>query len=120
MKYISVLALFFSVSLLTLPISVFAAEDEVEFEAVPEPPQLPDPLESGEAIEPEVTIIQKDEGTIQEYRMNGFLYKVKVTPNVGPVYYLVDRNGDGQLEKVNDVQALDNDFVVPQWVLFEW
>lgn len=118
MKIISILVLFFSVSFLAVPSSVLAAEDE--FEAVPEPPELPDPLESGEVIEPEVTIIQKDEGTIEEYRVNGVLYKVKVTPNVGPVYYLVDRNGDGQLEKVNDVQALDNDFVVPQWVLFEW
>ncbi len=91
--------------------------DEPQFEAVPEPPDLPDPIENGEAIEPEVTIIQRDDGVIEEYRVNGYLYKVKVTPSVGPVYYLIDQNGDGHMERMSDIY---NDFIVPQWVLFEW
>ena len=87
-------------------------------EDIPEPPVLPDPVESGEAIEPEVTIIRKKDATIEEYRINGNLYMVKVTPVVGKPYYLVDRNGDGRMEsRVNDIY---NDIVVPQWVLFSW
>lgn len=91
--------------------------EAVEFEPVPEPPELPDPLESGENIEPVVTIIRKDDATIEEYRVNGNLYMVKVTPFVGPSYYLIDNNGDGQLNSRR--HELDN-VVVPTWVLFRW
>ena len=90
--------------------------EPVEFDPVPEPPELPDPLESGENIEPVVTIIRKDDATIEEYRVNGNLYMVKVTPFVGPSYYLIDNNGDGQLSRRNQL----DDPVVPTWVLFRW
>ncbi|MEM7026860.1 MAG: DUF2782 domain-containing protein [Pseudomonadota bacterium] len=86
-------------------------------EPIPEPPELPDPLESGESIEPEVTIIRKDDAVIEEYRVNGHLYMVKVTPVVGPAYYLLDDNGNGELDTRRS--ALD-DTNVPQWVLFRW
>ncbi len=36
--------------------------------------------------------------TIEEYRVAGQLRAVKVTPARGPVYYLVDENGDGRLD----------------------
>src|SRR5690606_6816800 len=73
------------------------AQDE-NLEPVPEPPRIPDPLESGQPIEPEVTIIRRDDAVIEEYRINGRMYMVKVTPKVGKPYYLVDQDGDGQLE----------------------
>ena len=91
-----------------------------EFEEVPEPPELPSQVESGEAmeLEPQVTIIQKEDATIEEYRINGRLYMAKITPIVGPPYYLVDRDGDGQFEsRVNNIYE---DIPVPQWVLFTW
>jgi len=84
---------------------------------VPEPPELPDQIESGEAIEPEVTIIRREDATIEEYRVNGFLYAVKVTPAIGPAYYLMDKDGNGTLE--SRMEGLE-DFIVPQWVLFRW
>ena len=87
-------------------------------EPVPSPPQLPDPLVSGEAIEPEITIIRKDDATIEEYRINGKLYMVKITPVVGKPYYLIDNNGDGRMDtRMNDLR---NGFVVPQWVIYSW
>ena len=87
-------------------------------EPVPAPPQLPDPLVSGESIEPEVTIIRKDDATIEEYRVNGRLFMVKITPLVGKPYYLLDNDGDGQLEaRMND---LVQGFTVPQWVILSW
>jgi uncharacterized protein DUF2782 len=83
-------------------------------EPVPEPPELPDPLETGENIEPVVTIIHKEDAVIEEYRINGALYKIKVTPAIGPpYYYIVDSNGGRQRHE------LDQD-IVPQWVLFRW
>ena len=33
---------------------------EDDFDAVPEPPELPDPVVSGQPIEPEVTIIRRE------------------------------------------------------------
>ena len=92
-------------------------EDE-ELAPVPEPPELPDPLKSGQAIEPQVTIIRKDDAIIEEYRLDGRLYMTKVTPAVGPAYYLVDRDGDGQME--TRMSEIYDDLVVPQWVLFRW
>ncbi len=104
---------------LTLSLPVFAGNaNPDEFEPVPEPPELPDPLESGEAIEPEITIVQKEDRVVHEYRVNGRLYMVKVIPSVGPEYYLMDQDGDGRLEsKMSDIY---NNTTVPQWVLFSW
>jgi hypothetical protein len=85
--------------------------------AVPEPPEIPPALIDGEAIEPEVTIIKKEEGTIYEYRVNGMLYMIKVEPQVGPPYYLVDRDGDGEFDsRTTDPTKI----AVPQWILLRW
>jgi len=96
----------------------YAQEAEDEFAAAPEPPDLPDPMESGEVVEPEVTIIRTEEEVIEEYRINGRLYMVKITPTVGRPYYLMDKNGDGSME--SRIQEDYEEFVVPQWVLFSW
>ena len=105
-------------ALLLAPVFVHA-DDQEEFAPAPEPPTLPDPVESGEALEPEITIVPGDDGeTITEYRVGGNLYMVKITPAFGPSYYLIDRDGDGDMEtRTNDIYE---DIVVPQWVLFSW
>jgi hypothetical protein len=85
--------------------------------AVPEPPDIPPALIDGEAIEPEVTIIKKEEGTIYEYRINGMLYMIKVEPQAGPPYYLIDQDGDGEF----DIRSTDpTQVTVPQWILLRW
>ena len=91
---------------------------EEEFAEAPLPPDLPDPLQSGQPIEPEVTIIQRDDATIEEYRLNGRMYMAKITPKIGKPYYLVDKDGDGNMEA--RMSVIYDDFVVPQWVLFSW
>ena len=104
--------------LLALAIPAYAEAPPADLEDVPEPPALPDPVESGESIEPQVTIIHKEDVVIEEYRINGRFYMAKITPAVGKPYYLVDKDGDGQLEsRVNDIYE---DIPVPQWVLFSW
>ena len=84
----------------------------------PEPPELPMPIQSGNPIEPDITIIRKGKKTIQEFRKNGELYMIKVIPIVGPSYYLIDTNGDGNM----DVRGsdLDKGTNINQWKLFEW
>jgi len=84
---------------------------------VPQPPILPEPLMDGETIEPDIQIIQKDDRTIEEYRINGQLYMVKVTPTVGVPYYFIDTDGDGSLESQ---QHELSGHIVPNWILFKW
>lgn len=108
-------------ALLTGSVPAFAEEPQAAEQqapaAVPEPPEIPPALVDGEAIEPEVTIIKKEEGTIYEYRINGMLYMIKVEPQVGPPYYLIDRDGDGEF----DSRSTDpTKIAVPQWILLRW
>ncbi len=72
-----------------------------------------------EDLQPEVKIIQREDKTVEEYRVNGKLYKIKVIPKVGPPYYLVDRNGDGSFDTV-PVNGPEPQLSIPQWVLFRW
>lgn len=86
----------------------------------PPPPPLPKressapSAESG--LEPEVTITTRGDVTHQEYRLNGKLYMIKVIPKQGKPYYLVDKEGNGQLRR-NDIES---DIAIPQWVIKSW
>ena len=107
---------------LLAPVFVLAdnhEESAPEYAPVPAPPDLPDAVESGEVLEPEITIIPGDDGgTITEYRVGGNLYRVKITPAVGPSYYPIDKDGDGEMDcKLNNIYE---DICVPQWTLFSW
>ena len=108
---------FCAAATLLLGAAVFAQEN-TELEAVPEPPPLPERMQSGESIEPDVTIVRGEKQTVMEYRVNGQLRAVKVIPDVGPPYYLVDANGDGTLDSQR--QSLGGNFLMNQWVIFSW
>ncbi len=82
-----------------------------------ESPELPGSIESGEQIEPQITIIRQEDKIIEEYRINNNLYMVKITPVIGMTYYLIDHDGDGKLDvRKNEL----DDVIVPQWVLITW
>lgn len=83
-----------------------------------EPPPVPDVLQSGEPLEPDVTIRETGSEKIYEYRINGRLVMVRVKPRVGPPYYFIDNNGDGELEYTTDDPTAGRD--VNQWILFRW
>ncbi len=111
MRQRTALFLFISLSLLAGPLQ--AADD-----APPPPPPLPEELEGYEDVpQPEVTIIQREDRTIEEVRINGQLRYVKVTPNKGVPYYFIDTDGDGAVDtRKND---LDNP-TINQWILKRW
>ena len=92
-------------------------EAAMEPAVAPEPPEIPPPVQSGEALEPEVTIIKRDKETIEEYRIEGKLHMVKITPAAGPPYYLLDTDGDGELDTREDSPT---NSAVQQWLLFSW
>lgn len=67
---------------------------------------------------PDVTIRSDDEEHIQEYRVNDRLFMIKVTPEKGIPYFLVDTDGDGRMDSRRN--ELEPDFMVPQWTLLRW
>ena len=72
--------------------------------------------EDAPAADPDVTIRQDGDKTIQEYRQNGFLYAIKVTPKNGKPYFLVRADGsDG-----NFIRSDQPDMLIPSWKIFEW
>ena len=68
------------------------------------------------SAEPDVTIRQDGDRTIQEYRVNGFLYAVKIIPKGGKPYFLVRADGsDG-----NFIRSDNPDMLIPSWEIFKW
>lgn len=86
-------------------------------EPIPDGP--PDAARTQNVPAPEVTIRRRgDQGTVEEYRAGGVLYMLKVNPGKGASYYLVDTDGDGNLEtRYNDLQG---GMLIPAWVLLRW
>lgn len=82
--------------------------------------EVPPPasVENDQALEPQVAMRTEGEQQVQEYRLRGKLYMVKVTPKNGKPYYLVDNRGDGTFMRQDN--PLDNGVRVPQWVLLEF
>jgi hypothetical protein len=104
-----------------LPFTVFAAgmNDELQFrELPPEPTPAPGDEDEAPQSEPEITIIQREDATIVEYRINGYLRAVRIIPVSGKPYYLVDTNGDGQFDVRTD--DLADNMLVPRWVIYSW
>jgi len=84
-----------------------------------EPPPPPPVMQSGEALEPDVTIREAEHEIVHEYRVGGKLVMVKVQPKGGmPPYFFFDRDGDDELEysHVHPRHVPS----VNQWVLFRW
>lgn len=77
------------------------------------PPTIGD---SQSGPEPEVRIIQKGQDKIEEYRLNGKLYMVKVTPSIGVPYYLMDEDGSGTMRQVDPNRRI----IIPRWVLLRF
>lgn len=97
--------------------SVIAAEVPKTQDAPP--PPMPEQGQEGDVLEPEVTIVpRKAGGSVEEYRLNGRLYAVKIKPAMGPSYFLVDGDGDGYLESRRS--ELDTPLMIPGWVLLRW
>ena len=92
------------------------AQDKPKLEPLPDVPPPPENLQD-ESSEPEVTITTRGEEKIEEYRINGQLYMVKVIPKVGEPYYLVDSKGDGVFSRYD---PSNKQLSVPMWVIKRW
>ena len=103
---------------LLLATSAASAQDPAPAPVVP-PPPLPDKIEQLPPPDaaPTVNIRRLDNGdTVEEYRLNGQLYEVRVRPQNGPSYLLLDVNGDGRLDR----RDTDGPIAPVYWTLYEW
>ncbi len=66
--------------------------------------------------EPQITIIKKEGETIEEYRINGQLYMMKITPAHGVPYYLHKEDQDGSW--INDGPTPP--LIIPKWTIFRF
>ena len=84
---------------------------------IPEPPPPPPGYELDPSLEPQVTILKRGTDTVEEYRIGGKLYMIKITPQNGKPYYLVDSKGDGTFARQD---SYDSGIKPPMWVIFQW
>jgi hypothetical protein len=93
----------------------WAQQDLQPLPAVPPPPPGMEAFDA--ALEPQVTIVKTEKESREEFRIKGKLYMVKVTPAVGPAYYLVDRQGDGNFVEAD---IAPNPVKPPMWIIHSW
>lgn len=87
-----------------------------DLQPLPEPPPPPPGMIDDAALQPQITIKKRGEDKVEEYRMNGKLYMIKVTPPHGIPYYLVDPEGNGGFVR-EDLGVGDKGIAVPMWVI---
>jgi Protein of unknown function (DUF2782) len=102
-------------SLLLISSSTAWATEPPKLEPLPPPPVFDAGPDTGNPDdEPFVTITKEAGQTVEEYRANGKVYMIKITPKHGPPYYLVDERGDGKFTRQ---ESLDSGFRPPRWVI---
>ncbi len=72
--------------------------------------------EDAPSAEPDVTIRQDGDKKIEEFRQNGFLYAIKITPKGMPPYFLVRSDGS----QGNFIRSDQPDMLIPAWKIFSW
>src|SRR6266851_4137478 len=117
MRYLSVTALAVVAVGIALSAAAETAPPPPQLEALPEAPPPPHEIANDPELAPQITIIRRENETLEEYRVNGRLTMVKVTPRQGRPYYLVAGGADGAFIRRD---SLDTGLRVPLWVLFSF
>jgi len=103
---------------MALPVAVAAQQSKPPaLQPLPAPPPPPAGYEADPGVEPQVTIYKRGTDTVEEYRLNGRVYMVKITPTTGKPYYLVDNIGNGKFVRHDDY---DTGLRPPSWVIFQF
>ncbi len=92
-------------------------DEKAAAKANPQPAAVPGQIQGDPELEPQVTIIERGDETHEEVRVNGMIRYIKVTPKVGPVYYLVPVSGT---ETYMRRDSLDSNLRVPMWQVYSW
>ena len=105
-----------AILLVGVALAATAADLPGNLQPIPDPPP-PAGFELDPALEPQVTILKRGTDTVEEYRVGGKLYMLKVTPASGTPYYLIDERGDGKMSRQ---ESFDIGPRPPMWVLHSW
>ena len=105
-----------ALGMMQLPLLVRAEAPPADLQPLEEVPPPPAISNDKNADAPEITIIKKKGETIEEYRMNGQLYMMKVTPAHGVPYYLHKEDQNGAW--VNDGPTPP--MSIPKWTIFRF
>lgn len=100
-----------------LPVAAQTGAKPPALQPVPEPPPPPPGFELDPALEPQVTILKRGTDTVEEFRIGGKLYMIKVTPASGTPYYMIDHRGDGTFVRQDNFSPTVRP---PMWVIFEF
>jgi hypothetical protein len=96
---------------------LYAADNNRQKAPVPPPPPLPnDGFQEQDSLKADVIIRRGKTRVIEEYRINGQLYMVRVIPKNGKPYYIrypEGENGRMIRRELDDIQT-------PYWKLFSW
>jgi hypothetical protein len=116
----SLIRLLVAAALIAVPFSLMAQSQPrprppgtTPLEEAPPPPAVSEDATLSE----QVTLKTKGEEKVEEYRIRGKLYKMRVVPAVGPAYWLVDPKGDGNFVHVDGPTP---NIAVPMWVILEF
>ena len=99
------------------PAPTASAGKQPPLQPIPEPPPPPPGMELDPSLEPQVTIQRRGTDTVEEFRLNGRLYMVKVTPANGRPYYLIDNVGRGEFARQD---SFDTGTRPPMWVIHQF
>lgn len=116
MRLQSIRSCLFALTFGALALSAAAQTRPPDLMPLPEPPPPPPGMVDDASLEPQVTIKKRGEDRVEEFRMNGKLYMIRVTPSHGTPYYLVDAKGDGGFIR-EDLGIGDRGIAVPMWVI---
>ncbi|MFN3843149.1 MAG: DUF2782 domain-containing protein [Rehaibacterium terrae] len=92
------------------------AQERDAVKEVPIPEKIPAPAEREPPPAVRILVDERTGDRIEEYRVNGRLHMVKVTPRRGPPYYLLDTNGDGRLDSKDGEGPVRPVY----WVVYQW
>lgn len=113
------LMLLLALVVMQLPHVALAADkalpaDLQPLEDIPPPPIADD---GNLTEEPKITIVKKKNGdTVEEYRIGGNLYMMKVTPAHGVPYYMHREDQEGGWINDGPTQPLS----IPKWTIFRF
>ncbi len=102
---------------LLLPLWANAGGVPKNLEPLPEAPPPPGVVDGDPALEPEITITKRGEDKVEEYRIHGELYMMKITPPHGVPYYLMKEDQEGGWSRM---EGPTPPLVVPKWILFNF
>ncbi len=101
--------------LLAVALPAFAQTGPLpKLEPLPAPPPPAPGLGDLNAAEPRVNIPVQKEDKVEEFRENGRVVMLKVTPPNGVPYYLMDNTGNGNWIRRD---SLDSGVRVPMWTI---